>query len=93
MSLLIKELTEEVSYLTEYSEDGKKNYFIEGIIMQGDITNRNGRKYPAKVLMNETKRYSENYIQKNRAYGELGHPSGPTINLDRVSHMFTELRE
>jgi len=93
MSLLIKELTEEVSYLTESSEDGKKNYFIEGIIMQGDITNRNGRKYPAKVLMNETKRYSENYIQKNRAYGELGHPSGPTINLDRVSHMFTELRE
>ena len=61
--------------------------------MQGDITNRNGRKYPAKVLMNETKRYSENYIQKNRAYGELGHPSGPTINLDRVSNMFTELRE
>ena len=93
MSLLIKELTEEVSYLTESSEDCKKNYFIEGIIMQGDITNRNGRKYPAKVLMNETKRYSENYIQKNRAYGELGHPSGPTINLDRVSHMFTELRE
>lgn len=93
MSLLIKELTEEVSYLTEASEDGKKNYFIEGIIMQGDITNRNGRKYPSKVLMNETKRYTENYIDKNRAYGELGHPSGPTINLDRVSHMFTELRE
>ena len=93
MSLLIKELTEEVSYLKEASEDGKKNYYIEGIIMQGDIKNRNGRMYPKEVLMRETKRYSENYIQKNRAYGELGHPNGPTINLDRVSHMFTELRE
>jgi hypothetical protein len=93
MGLLIKELTEELSYLTEKTEDGKKNYYIEGIIMQGDIKNRNGRIYPKEVLMRETKRYTENYIQKNRAYGELGHPSGPSINLDRVSHMFTSLSE
>ena len=90
---LIKEIVEEVQYLKESSEDGKKNYFIEGIIMQGDIKNRNGRVYPKPVLMRETKRYVENYVNKNRAFGELGHPQGPTINLDRVSHMFTELRE
>src|SRR6056300_115907 len=90
---LIKEIVEEVQYIEEADEKtGKKNYYIEGIIMQGDIKNRNGRMYPKEVLMRETKRYSENYIQKNRAYGELGHPAGPTINLDRVSHMFTELR-
>lgn len=90
---LIKEIVEEVQYLKESSEDGKKNYFIEGIIMQGDIKNRNGRVYPKPVLMRETKRYVENYVNKNRAFGELGHPQGPTINLDRVSHMFTELKE
>lgn len=90
---LIKELVEEVHYLKEASEDGKKNYYIEGIIMQGDIKNRNGRVYPKEVLMRETKRYNDTYVAKNRAFGELGHPSGPTINLDRVSHMFTELKE
>ena len=93
MALLIKEIVEEVQYLKESSEDGKKNYFIEGIIMQGDIKNRNGRVYPKNVLMRETKRYVENYVNKKRAFGELGHPQGPTINLDRVSHMFTELKE
>jgi len=98
MSLLIKELVEEVQYISEdiLDEEGNakgKNYFIEGIIMQGDIKNRNGRVYPKEVLMRETARYNENYVTKNRAYGELGHPAGPTINLDRVSHMFTELRE
>lgn len=92
MSLLIKELVEEVSYLTESDESGKKSYYIEGIIMQGDIKNRNGRIYPGSVLQRETARYNENYVSKNRAYGELGHPNGPTINLDRVSHMFTNLR-
>ncbi len=93
MSLLIKELNEDVQYVTEATEDGKgKNYFIEGIIMQGDIKNRNGRMYPVSVLEKEMKRYNENYVKKNRAYGELGHPAGPTINLDRVSHMFSELK-
>jgi len=90
---LIKEITEEVSYLTEAKEDGSKSYFIEGIIMQGDIKNRNGRVYPSEVLMKEMARYNKNYVEAKRAYGELGHPSGPTINLDRVSHMFTELRQ
>ena len=94
MSLLIKEIVEDVQYITEATEDGKgKNYFIEGIIMQGDIKNRNGRMYPSNVLAKETKRYNEVYVSKNRAYGELGHPAGPTINLDRVSHMFTELKQ
>ena len=98
MSLLIKEIIEEVEYISEdiLDEEGKtkgKNYFIEGIIMQGDIKNRNGRRYPMETLMRETKRYTENYVAKNRAYGELGHPQGPTINLDRVSHMFTELKQ
>lgn len=90
---LIKELVEEIHYLKEASESGEKNYYIEGIIMQGDIKNRNGRVYPKEVLMRETKRYNENFVAKNRAFGELGHPQGPTINLDRVSHMFTELKE
>lgn len=97
MSLLIKEIVEEVQYISEdiLDEEGNKtgkNYFIEGIIMQGDIKNRNGRMYPSEVLQKETKRYNEQYVTKNRAYGELGHPAGPTINLDRVSHMFTELK-
>ena len=95
---LIKEINEEVQYITEdvLNEEGNKtgkNYFIEGIIMQGDIKNRNGRVYPSEVLMKEMNRYNENYVNKKRAYGELGHPDGPTINLDRVSHMFTELRQ
>ena len=94
MSLLIKEIVEDVQYITEATEDGKgKNYFIEGIIMQGDIKNRNGRMYPSNVLAKEMKRYNEVYVSKNRAYGELGHPAGPTINLDRVSHMLTELKQ
>lgn len=90
---LIKEVVEDVQYLKEATEDGQKNYYIEGIIMQGDIKNRNGRVYPKQVLMRELKRYNENYVSKKRAFGELGHPQGPTINLDRASHMFTELRE
>ena len=92
MSLLIKEIVEEVQYITEENESGGKTYFVEGVIMQGNIKNRNGRIYPSEVLFNETNRYIKNYVEKNRAYGELGHPAGPTINLDRVSHMFTELR-
>lgn len=90
---LIKELTEEVQYLKESTEDGKKSYFVEGIIMQSDIKNRNGRVYPKEILMREMNRYNENYVKKNRAFGELGHPAGPSINLDRVSHLFTELKQ
>ena len=87
---LITELTEEVKYLVEEKE-GKKHFYIEGIWMQGDIGNRNGRRYPVSVLEKEVNRYNEQYIAKNRAYGELGHPSGPSINLDRVSHMIKSL--
>lgn len=90
---LITEVTEDIQVIKEAKEsDGKKNYYIEGIFLQGDIKNRNGRKYPVEVLEKEVQRYNENYIQKNRAFGELGHPSGPTINLERVSHMIKDIR-
>lgn len=88
---LITELVEDVKYISE-EKDGKKNLFIEGIFLQGDIKNRNGRVYPSHVLEKEVLRYTESHINKNRAYGELGHPEGPSINLDRVSHIITELR-
>ena len=90
---LICEVNEDISYISEAVEDGKKRYFIEGIFMQGDIKNRNGRVYPSKIIRKEVDRYNEQYIKKNRAYGELGHPQGPTINLERVSHMITELKQ
>ena len=90
--LLIKEIQEDVNFITEANENGEKNVYIEGIIMQGDIKNRNGRIYPSNVLVREMNRYNDNYVSKNRAFGELGHPQGPTINLDRVSHIFTELK-
>lgn len=93
MALLITELMEDFQYLKEETEKGEKNYFIEGIIMQADIKNRNGRMYPSEILKNEVGRYNKTYVEQNRAFGELGHPSGPTINLDRVSHLFTELKE
>lgn len=99
MTLLIKEIVEDVQYIQEDilneagETTGDKNYFIEGVIMQGDIKNRNGRVYPASTLMKEMTRYNKNYVEARRAYGELGHPAGPTINLDRVSHMFTELKQ
>ena len=88
---LITEINEAVEYIAEAREDGKKDYFIRGPFMQANIKNRNGRVYPAEVLDKEVKRYSEENVQKNRAYGELGHPTSPTINLDRVSHMITEM--
>lgn len=88
---LITEITEELEYIAEAKEDGKKDYKIRGIFMQGNLKNRNGRVYPMEVLSNEVKRYNEQYVSKNRAFGELGHPSGPTINLDRVSHLITKL--
>jgi hypothetical protein len=90
---LITEINEEVQILTEEAEDGKKNFFIEGIFMQAEQKNRNGRMYPVGVLAKEANRYITEYVMKNRAYGELGHPDGPTINLERVSHMIKELRQ
>jgi len=90
---LICEQIENVRYVTEAKESGKKDYFIEGIFMQGNIQNRNGRVYPVSILQKETERYMKESVQQNRAYGELGHPQGPSINLDRVSHMIKELRQ
>ena len=83
----------DVQFITEAKEDGGKNYFIEGVFMQGEIKNRNGRKYPINTLLKEVKRYNKEYVEQNRAYGELGHPQGPTINLERVSHMIKELHQ
>ena len=81
----------EVEYITEAKEGGGKNYKIRGIFMQADIKNRNGRVYPMEILQNEVSKYNKNFIKENRAYGELGHPEGPTVNLERVSHMITSL--
>ena len=88
---LISEEIQDVEYITEQKENGKKNYKIKGIFMQADIKNRNGRIYPEQVLVKEVKRYNKDQINNNRAYGELGHPEGPTINLERASHMITSL--
>lgn len=88
---LITELNEDVRVIQEENE-GKKNLYIEGIFLQGDIKNRNGRMYRTPVLEKEVGRYIKEFVDKNRAYGELGHPSGPGINLDRVSHIITELK-
>lgn len=90
---LICETLEDVTVLKEQREDGKKNYFIEGPFLMGDQPNRNGRIYESRILAKEVARYKENYIDKNRAFGELGHPNGPTINLDRVSHLITKLEQ
>ena len=89
---LITEYTESCEVITEAKEDGKKNYFIEGIFMQGDIKNRNGRIYPSSTLESEMNRYQNEFIDTKRALGELGHPDGPQINGDRVSHLITEMR-
>lgn len=90
---LIREVNEEVKFISEATEDGKKNMFIEGIFMQAEQKNRNGRMYPLSVMEREVTRYVNEYVNKNRAYGELGHPEGPTINLERVSHITKELRQ
>jgi hypothetical protein len=92
MKLILEDI-EDVKYITEKREDGKKNLYIEGIFMQGGIKNRNGRIYPVDVLVNEANRYAKSLVEAKRAYGELGHPNGPTINLDRVSHRIVELRQ
>ena len=93
MKLITEMLESDVEFITEAKEDGGKNYFIEGVFMQGNIKNRNGRMYPMETLMKEVKRYNKEYVEQNRAYGELGHPQGPTINLERVSHMIKELHQ
>ena len=88
---LISEEIQDVEYITEQKDNGKKNYKIKGIFMQADIKNRNGRVYPMEVLEKEVRRYNKEQIKENRAFGELGHPEGPTINLERASHMITSL--
>ena len=90
---LITELTEEVSYIKENIGNGEKTYFIEGVFMQSDVKNRNGRVYPKNILGKECQRYIKEYVEKGRAMGELNHPTGPTVNLDRVSHIIKELHE
>lgn len=90
---LIKEINESVSYLTEETEGGKKNLFITGPFLQTEQKNRNGRVYLKEVMAKEVARYTEQYINKNRAFGELGHPDTPSINLDRVSHMIVDLKQ
>ena len=89
---LIKEHTEEVKLVVEEKLGKGKEYFIEGVFLQSNLKNRNGRIYPVEILDNEVKRYNDEYVNKSRAFGELGHPDSPTINLDRVSHMIKSLR-
>ena len=88
---LISEEIQDVEYICEENENGKKDYKIRGIFMQADIKNRNGRVYPMEVLNKEVRRYNKEYINEKRAFGELGHPDGPTVNLERASHMITKL--
>ena len=88
---LITETIEDVQILTE-EKNGKKDYKIKGVFMQADIKNRNGRIYPVETLAKEVRRYTKEFIEKKRAFGELGHPDGPTVNLERVSHMITSLK-
>ena len=89
---LIKEITETVNYLVE-EKDGKKSLYIEGPFLVSEKKNRNGRLYKESVMRKEVDRYTNDYINKNRAFGELGHPDTPSINLDRVSHLITSLRQ
>jgi len=92
--MTMKLITEEVSsaeYIIEEADNGKKNYKIRGIFMQADMKNRNGRVYPMETLQKEVNRYNREFVEAKRAFGELGHPDGPTVNLERVSHMITSL--
>jgi hypothetical protein len=91
MMKLIRESIENIQVLMEENE-GKKIYYIEGIFLQGDLTNRNGRNYPINILEREVTKYNKNFVETCRALGELGHPDGPTINLDRVSHRIISLK-
>ncbi len=90
MRLIAEEITE-VNFLSEEKE-GKRSHFIEGVFLQSEIENKNGRKYPFKTLEREVAKYDESYIRKGRALGELGHPDGPSINLDKVSHKIESLK-
>ena len=89
---LISEEIQDAEYLVE-NVNGQKKYKIKGVFLQSDIKNRNGRVYPKQVMMKEVNRYTEQFVNKNRAFGELGHPDGPTVNLERVSHMITKLTQ
>ena len=90
---LIREEIESVKFITEKLKSGKQNLYIEGIFLQGNIKNRNGRMYPMDTLRKEVTRYNESNVSSGRALGELGHPDGPTVNLDRVSHKIVSLKE
>ena len=93
MKLISEHFSDDVEYIKEEDEKtGKNNYKLKGIFLQSEIKNRNGRVYPFEVLDKEVKRYNKEFIKENRAYGELGHPEGPTVNLDKVSHMVTSLK-
>ena len=92
LKLMSEAVTGDLEYITEDTKSGGKAYKIRGIFMQADIKNRNGRVYPMEVLTNEVKNYTEKFINEKRAFGELGHPEGPTVNLERVSHMITSLK-
>mgnify|MGYP003113770890 CR=1 FL=1 len=89
MKLIREEITD-IEFVTEETNN-KKNYFIKGVFMQADLKNRNGRVYPMETLNKEVSRYTKKFINEKRAFGELGHPDGPTVNLERVSHMITKL--
>ena len=92
MKLISEHFSDDVEYITEQDDNGKKKFALKGIFMQAEIKNRNGRVYPFEVLSKEVERYNKEFIEQNRAYGELGHPDGPTVNLDKVSHMVTSLK-
>ena len=89
---LISEHIEDVEYITEEKDNGEKTYKIKGVFMQSEVKNRNGRVYPFPVLEKEVNRYNKDYVNEKRAFGELGHPDGPTVNLERASHMITSLK-
>ena len=93
MFLISEQISDIVNLITETNKDGKKEQYIEGVFLQAGIKNRNGRIYPIETMKKEVNRYIKEFVNKKRAYGELGHPEGPTINLERVSHLITDLRE
>ena len=93
MFLISEHQSDEISLVEEKDKNGQKHQFIEGVFLQTNMKNRNGRVYPMNIMEKEVNRYNKEFIKKNRAYGELGHPDGPTINLERVSHMITSLKK
>jgi hypothetical protein len=93
MKLITETNLDGINMIAEAKDDGSKDYYIEGIFMQSETKNKNGRVYPKDILMNEVSRYANEYVGNKRALGELGHPEGPTVNLERVSHLITELRQ